>query len=111
MTDSMNHTRRRVAEIAADIESGFTGQTNDDGEQYHAGNYIADAFDVTYTAGRDGSFRDARLAIDLGGPNIFVHVAQSLVVGHYGGETVQKGYTDAPGLYDAAQEAYDLTRN
>lgn len=53
---------------------------------YEADYYFSDALDIEYTIGASGDFRGARIAVALGGPNIYVDTRRGYVEGFWGAD-------------------------
>ena len=73
--------------IADDLKAIYNGEaTNEDGEEVNFWDYLADALDVEYTIGSDKAYRGARIAVTLGGPNIYIDTRRGEVKGFWGTE-------------------------
>ena len=76
--------------IADELKAIYNGQAvNDDGEEATFWDYLADALDVEYTIGSDKSYRGARIAVTLGGPNIYINTRRGEVEGFWGTERAE----------------------
>ena len=76
--------------IADELKTIYNGQAvNEDGEETTFWDYLADALDVEYTIGSDKSYRGARIAVTLGGPNIYINTRRGEVEGFWGTERAE----------------------
>ena len=69
-------------------EADYTDEERDEmeeyGEAYDFYSYFADALDIEYTIGGNMDFLGARIAVALGGPNIYVNTRTGYVEGYWG---------------------------
>lgn len=90
----MNELKSYVNSIAADLrklyEADFTDeqreQMEQDGEAFDLWSYFADALDIEYTISSRGEFLGARIAVTLGGPNVYVDSRRGEVEGYWGSD-------------------------
>ncbi|MFR4815474.1 hypothetical protein [Peptoniphilus sp.] len=54
--------------------------------------YITDSYDLEYTKTLQGDFRGCRLAIALGGPNIYIDTQENRLEGYWGGTKFYKEF-------------------
>ena len=76
--DELNHL------YEADYTDEERDEMEENGEAYDLYSYFADALDIEYTIGANGDFRGARIAVALGGPNIYVDTRRGYVEGVWG---------------------------
>jgi hypothetical protein len=77
-----NELREYVDGIAADLRKAYE-EDEEIGSLY---DYLADALDVEYTISANGEFLGARIAVTLGGPNVWIDSREGLVKGYWGTE-------------------------
>ena len=69
-------------------EADYTDEERDEmeenGEAYDFYGYFADALDIEYTISGNMDFLGARIAVTLGGPNIYVNTRTGYVEGYWG---------------------------
>ena len=88
----MNDLKEYVENIKNDIiamyEADYTDEEREEleekGEAYDLYSYFNDVLDIEYTIGGDGSYRGVRLAVALGGPNVWVDTNRGEVFGAWG---------------------------
>lgn len=59
-------------------------EMEENGDATSLWDYFNDALDIEYRIGYDMSFRSARIAVTLGGPNIYVDTGRGVVEGFWG---------------------------
>ena len=88
----MKELENMVTSIRDDLnrlyEADYTDEEREemeqDGEAYDIYSYFSAALDIEYTIGTSGDFRGARIAVALGGPNIYVDTRRGYVEGFRG---------------------------
>ena len=60
----------------------------------------------TFMISPDGAFQGAEVLCAFGGPNVWVDTKRDLVIGSWGGDTVERGYTDQMNLHEYLEEIY-----
>jgi len=88
----MNELKNYVDSIAADLrkmyESDFSEKEREgmeeNGEAYDLYSYFFDALDIEYTISGNGDFLGVRIAVTLGGPNVYVDSRRGEVEGYWG---------------------------
>lgn len=111
MSNTADHLHDMVKSIANELSNGFDeDRLNWDDEPMTASDYIAEALDLTYHVGADGSFKGGEIAVTIGGPNIYVDVSNRVVEGYWGGNKASWSFTDSVGLWDEMEEFYEMTR-
>lgn len=95
--DMLYATCRRIAE---ELHACVNGEAyvDDDGKlvvsaeeradlhQASVSDYLDDMLDATATVSMDGDVRSVRVAMCLGGPNVYIDTAQGAVVGYWGSD-------------------------
>jgi hypothetical protein len=104
MSDLKNH----VGEIVKRIEQGFDEtETNYDGEQMSAFDYLQDALDIEYIVNSKKEYLGARVLVAFGGPNIWINTRTKQVEGAWWGESFTMPYhQDSIGLDEALEELW-----
>lgn len=62
----------------------------ENGEPCSLYDYFSDALDIEFCIGADMQFRAVRIAVTLGGPNIYVDTKRGVVEGFWGTEHYEK---------------------
>ena len=106
MSDIKNH----VQEIARKLSEGFGDETNADGEEFTAYDYLSDALDIEYIVSSKGEYLGARVLVAFGGPNIWINTRTHTVEGYWWGDSAYAGFTDNIGLDDALRELSPMMR-
>lgn len=76
-----------------------------------AAHYLNDALDIEYTIDANFEYVGARIAVALGGPNIYIDTRREIVQGYWGEDKVEVSYShDQLGLDDYCCELYDTSR-
>ena len=95
MKNSNNELREYVESIAAELKAMYEGNFTDEelevleenGEAADLYEYFAEnALDVEYTISGNGGFLGARIAVTLGGPNVWVDTREGCVKGYWGSD-------------------------
>ena len=82
MVTSIRDDLNRLYE--ADYTDEERGDMEENGEAYDLYSYFADALDIEYTISGSMDFLGARIAVTLGGPNIYVNTRTGYVEGYWG---------------------------
>jgi hypothetical protein len=70
---TMTENRQYVENIRTELEAIYNGEAiNEDGEQASFYDYFEDALDWTYAINADKSYKAVRVAVTLGGPNVYI---------------------------------------
>lgn len=88
----MKELENMVTSIRDDLnrlyEADYTDEERDEmeerGEGYDLYSYFADALDIEYTISGNMDFLGARIAVTLGGPNIYINTRTGYVEGYWG---------------------------
>lgn len=70
----------------ADLTDEEREELEENGEAYDLYSYFDDALDIEYTISGRGDFLGARIAVALGGPNIYVDTRRGEVEGYWGSD-------------------------
>lgn len=88
MTELHEYVDRIASEIKRIYEADWTDEERErmeeEGEACNLYDYFADALDVEYTVDRDLRYLGARIAVTLGGPNVYVNTRTGDVEGFWG---------------------------
>lgn len=68
----------------ADLTDEEREQAEENGEAYDLYSYFSDVLDVEYTVNYCGEYIGARIAVALGGPNIYIDTREKEVKGYWG---------------------------
>ena len=79
MTDTKKMLDNQVVFIASELAE--IGQAEDFDAMY---DYFEDALDIMYYVGADRKLRGVRVAVALGGPNVYVDTMSRTVDGYWG---------------------------
>lgn len=100
--------------IAKEIEIGGYAMDERDVEEWGgpcASHYLSDALDIEYTVSRDVEYLGARVCVAFGGPNIYIDTRNQKVQGYWGGDYVERSYSnDALALDDYLEEMFECLR-
>lgn len=97
-------------------EADYTDEERDEmegnGEAYDLCSYFSDVLDVEYTISGNMDFLGARIAVALGGPNIYVDTRSSYVEGFWGRDhwTAWIPSEVCDEIYEIFEERYDAAR-
>ena len=96
----------------ADYTDEEREQMEENGEAYDLYSYFADALDTEYTIDIKLRYRSARIAVTLGGPNIYIDTAEKAVIGYWGGDTVEAPlpWELSDAIDEAMEEYYNAAR-
>ena len=100
----MDKIKDHVEHIVHMLETGFEDETNDDGDQLSAFDYLQDALDIEYILDSKREYIGARVLVAFGGPNIWINTRTGQVEGYWWGDSHTAPFTDNLGLDDALRE-------
>lgn len=90
MNDLRNYVNRIADELRFFYENSYDDETRErceeSGEPYDLYSYFDDVLDIEYTISGNGDFLGCRLAVALGGPNVYVDTRRGEVEGYWGTE-------------------------
>jgi hypothetical protein len=102
----MKEIKDNVEHIVHMLETGFEDETNSDGEQLSAFDYLTDALDIEYILNSQREYIGARVLVAFGGPNIWVNTRTNQVEGYWWSDSYTTSFSDNIGLDDALRELY-----
>ena len=90
----MNDLKKYVDGIAADLRKLYEHEPTDEereraeetGEACDLYSYVEDVLDIEYTISGSGEYLGARIAVALGGPNIYIDTREGYVKGYWGAD-------------------------
>lgn len=92
MSNTANDLRKYVDGIAADMRRLYEADPTDEereaaeenGDACDLYSYFTDVLDIEYTISSSGDYLGARIAVALGGPNIYIDTREGYVKGYWG---------------------------
>ena len=92
MSTTANDLQKYVDGIAADLRRLYEADPTDEEREAAEGNgdacdlysYFTDVLDIEYTISSHGDYLGARIAVALGGPNIYIDTREGYVKGYWG---------------------------
>lgn len=92
MSTTANDLQNYVDDIAADLRRLYEADPTDEereaaeesGDACDLYSYFTDVLDIEYTISSRGDFLGARIAVALGGPNIYIDTREGYVKGYWG---------------------------
>lgn len=115
-----NELQKYVDSIAAELRKLYEADLTDEereaaeenGEAYDLYTYFADALDIEYTISSRGDFLGARIAVALGGPNIYVDTREGYVKGYWGTDRAEAWIPSeiCEEINGIMEEYYDMVR-
>lgn len=88
------------------------GEDCDEHRPAYASEWLTDVLDIRYVIGSDMGYRNAEIAITLGGPNVWIMTETATVHVYWGGDhvikSIPRGMSDA--LDEALDEYYEMSR-
>lgn len=92
MTTTANDLQKYVDGIAADLRRLYEADPTDEereaaeenGDACDLYSYFNDVLDIEYTISSRGDYLGARIAVALGGPNIYIDTREGYVKGYWG---------------------------
>ena len=110
MDTTKNQLITTCSRIVDEIETGKYGydKSSSDYDEPCAADYLMDALDYTYTINSDKSYLGVKIAVSLGGPNIYINTVNKCVEGYWGDDSCKKFYySDSLGIDDYFEELYN----
>lgn len=94
MTELQNYCDRIADELSRlydglDITEDEREEMEENGEATSLSDYFNDTLDIEYRIGSDMAFRSVRIAVTVGGPNVYVDTGRGTVEGFWGTEHVE----------------------
>ena len=98
MSNTANDLQKYVDGIAADLRRLYEADQTDEereaaeesGEAADLYSYFADVLDIEYTISSRGDYLGARIAVALGGPNIYIDTREGYVKGYWGTDRAER---------------------
>ncbi len=92
MDTTANDLQKYVDDIAADLRMLYEADPTDEereaaeenGEDCDLYGYLSDVLDIEYTISGRGDYLGARIAVALGGPNIYIDTREGYIKGYWG---------------------------
>lgn len=80
--NKMTDLQKYVDGIATDLKDIYNHNENAEAEDLYE--YISEALDIEYTISSNGDFLGARIAVTLGGPNVWIDTREGYIKGTWG---------------------------
>ena len=98
MSNTANELQKYVDGIAADMRKLYEADPTDEereaaeenGDACDLYSYFEDALDIEYTISSRGDYLGARIAVALGGPNIYIDTREGEVKGYWGTDRAER---------------------
>lgn len=93
--------------IVKDIETGEYDMEACELEEWGepcASHYLSDVYDIEYTVSNRGYYLGSIICVALGGPNIYIDTRNQQVQGYWGGDSVERSYSNDALCLDAVLE-------
>lgn len=120
MSTTANELQKYVDGIAADLRRLYEANPTDEereaaednGEAYDLYTYFADVLDIEYTISSRGDYLGARIAVALGGPNIYIDTREGYVKGYWGTDRAEAWIASevCDEINDIMEEYYSIVR-
>lgn len=120
MSTTANELQRYVDGIAADLRRLYEADPTDEereaaeenGDACDLYSYFTDVLDVEYTISSQGDYLGARIAVALGGPNIFIDTREGEVKGYWGTDRAEAWIPSeiCEEINGIMEEYYDMVR-
>lgn len=90
--DYCDHIAKEIFALydGLDISDDEREEMEQNGEATSLYDYFDNALDIAYTIGSDMGFRSVRIAVTLGGPNVYVDTGRGVVEGFCGTEHAER---------------------
>lgn len=93
MKNTKTELQTYVGSIREDLNRAYEGRDQKPGdpeETFDLVDYISkNALDIEYTIGSDKGYRGCRIAVTLGGPNVYINTRRGAVEGYWGTERAE----------------------
>ena len=120
MSTTANDLQKYVDGIAADLRRLYEADPTDEereaaeenGDAYDLYSYFNDMLDIEYTISSRGDYLGARIAVALGGPNIYIDTREGYVKGYWGTDRAARWIPSeiCEEINDIMEEYYDMVR-
>ena len=120
MSNTANELQKYVDGIAADLRRLYEADPTDEereaaeenGEDCDLYSYFSDVLDIEYTISSRGDYLGARIAVALGGPNIYIDTREGYVKGYWGTDRAERWIPSeiCEEIDGIMEEYYDMVR-
>ena len=120
MSSTANDLQKYVDGIAADLRRLYEADPTDEereaaeenGEDCDLYSYFSDVLDIEYTISSRGDYLGARIAVALGGPNIYIDTREGYVKGYWGTDRAERWIPSeiCEEIDGIMEEYYDMVR-
>ena len=120
MSNTANDLQKYVDGIAADLRRLYEAEPTDEereaaeenGEACDLYTYFEDVLDIEYTISSRGDYLGARVAVALGGPNIYIDTREGYVKGYWGTDRAERWIPSeiCEEIDGIMEEYYDMVR-
>jgi len=120
MSNTANDLQKYVDGIAADLRRLYEADPTDEereaaeenGDACDLYTYFADVLDIEYTISSRGDYLGARIAVALGGPNIYIDTREGYVKGYWGTDRAERWIPSeiCEEIDGIMEEYYDMVR-
>jgi hypothetical protein len=120
MDTTANDLQKYVDGIAADLRKLYEADPTDEereaadenGEDCDLYSYFSDVLDIEYTISSRGDYLGARIAVALGGPNIYIDTREGYVKGYWGTDRAERWIPSeiCEEIDGIMEEYYDMVR-
>lgn len=120
MSTTANELQKYVDGIAADLRRLYEANPTDEereaaeenGDAYDLYSYFTDVLDIEYTISSSGDYLGARIAVALGGPNIYIDTREGEVKGYWGTDREEAWISSeiCDEINSIMEEYYDMVR-
>lgn len=120
MSTTANELQKYVEDIAADLRRLYEADPTDEereaaeenGEDCDLYSYFSDVLDIEYTISSRGDYLGARIAVALGGPNIYIDTREGEVKGYWGTDRAERWIPSeiCEEIDGIMEEYYDMVR-
>ena len=120
MSNTASDLQKYVDGIAADLRKLYEADPTDEereaaeenGEACDLYSYFSDALDIEYTISSRGDYLGARIAVALGGPNIYIDTREGEVKGYWGTDRADAWIPSeiCEEINNIMEEYYDMVR-
>ena len=120
MSTTANELQKYVDGIAADLRKLYEADPTDEereaaeetGDACDLYSYFSDVLDIEYTISSRGDYLGARIAVALGGPNIYIDTREGYVKGYWGTDKEEAWIPSeiCEEINDIMEEYYEMVR-
>jgi len=120
MSTTANDLQKYVDGIAADLRRLYEADPTDEereaaeenGDAYDLYSYFTDVLDIEYTISGRGDYLGARIAVAIGGPNIYIDTREGYVKGYWGTDREEAWIPSeiCEEIDNIMEEYYDMVR-